>query len=144
MDWVEYKTAVIPYRQPFDCVITYIDYLTAGACECYLAYRECNQAGSDESVLLHRFGMFLYYMAELENVTKGIDTTLYRVDNDFGMIRTAMTFVRQFRDGAISSVVFADKIASWQRTAYLCVMSSAIMAPAMKENIRHWESLRVN
>ncbi|MCP4337380.1 MAG: hypothetical protein GY799_00495 [Desulfobulbaceae bacterium] len=142
MDWVEYKTYVIPFRQPFDCCVSYLDYLTAGACECYLSYRECNLAGSEEDVLLHRYGMFLYYMAEIENMTVGIQKTQYRADNDFGMVRIAMTFVRQYREGMISSMVFASSIASWQKTAYMFVVGSPIVEPAIMANIRHWDNLR--
>jgi len=142
MDWVEYRAYVIPFRPSFDCVISYIDYLTAGACECYLSYRECNMAGSDEYILLHRYGMFLYYMAEIENMTVGIQKTQYRADNDFGVVRIAMTFVRQFREGEISSVVFADCIASWQKTAYLFIVGNPIIQPAINANIQHWDNLR--
>ncbi len=138
MDWVDYKKRCMHYRTPHNDVYEYIDTLLVSALKCYSRYRHMEIHGVSEELAIKQYGVFLWHIAELENLSTGIFPDRYSITGiDWGMVEDGLGITRDRKEHCINDTEFAKRVASWVRNYYPMVSAVRIFYLAMYDNISY-------
>jgi len=119
MDWVDYKRHVIRYRGVYVCKYRHIHWLWSSCVEAYSTYRSVSLEGREDWYCAEKFGWFLYFFAELENMTQGVVyERKHYDDNEWGMIANAVGTIKKYQKKQISGTVLEIRVCEWVRMYY--------------------------
>jgi len=135
VDWVDYKRVAIKYRSPYRDLYSYVEKLLIYSLETYSNYRYKSIEGYIESDVIRQYGIFLWHIAEMENLTVGIIPTREKYDGiDWGMIETGLRIVRDRKEHNCDDSELLVRVASWVRRIYPYIATETIFHDAMCDN----------
>ena len=135
MDWVDYKRVTRRYRAPYRDLSTYVQKLLISSLGAYSNYRHKSILGYIDTDITRQYGIFLWYIAEMENLTIGVITKKEECDGiDWGMVETGMRIVRDCKEHNCDDSEVMTRVANWVRSIYPHISSERIFVDAMNDN----------
>jgi hypothetical protein len=137
IDWVDFKRHVIRYNKPYTDGYRQVHLLLAHVVESYSEYRSASIEGMEEYKCVDKYGVFLYYLAQLENMVHGSQCAIAVIDdNEWGMIGGACKIIRNYQNGSIDGEQLWFRAYSWIRAFYPQVYTSRIFQQSMVASVR--------
>ena len=136
MDWVDYKRIVIKYREVYFDGHKHVHHLFAHVLESYSLYRSVSIEGAQEWMCVEKYGEFLYYLAELENMVSRREYDKITVeDNEWGMIANGCGAIRKYQRGKITGDELCVNAMQWIRAYFPIVYMSRLYEPAIIQSV---------
>jgi len=136
MDWVDYKRITIKYREVYFDGHAHVHHLFAHVLESYSVYRSVSIEGAQEWLCVEKFGEFLFYLAELENMVSRCEYDKIEVeDNEWGMIANGCRAIRKYQRREITGVELCTRAMQWIRAYFPIVYTSRLYNDAIKQSV---------
>jgi len=135
LDWVDYKRHVIKYREWVEDGYKQVHLTFAHVLESYSIYRSVSIEGAQEWECVQKFGEFLYYLAELENMVSRCkyDKKSFE-DNEWGMVSTGCRAIRKYQQKEISGSELCVSAMEWVRCYFPIVYSCRLYRSALQQS----------
>ena len=141
MDWVDYKRHVAKYREPYIDGYEHIHTLLLHVLETYTSYQATAYSGAVEWEMVLKLGEFMYYFAELENMTfyGHYDKVEYE-NNEWAFVSHGFSILLEYRGDKINKQNLCVSVRKWIRYYFNIIYHNRLYGSAIKSSV---EALKI-